>query len=99
MLDLRSDEECIVGVLHDVVEDCAGWSLDRLKSAGFSPTVIDALDSVIKRDGEDYIAFVRRAAANPIGRSVKMADLRDNMDLSRITPPNERDHTRICTVP
>jgi hypothetical protein len=36
MFDLRSDEERIVGVLHDVVEDCEGWSFDRLKSEGFS---------------------------------------------------------------
>ena len=73
MFGLRSDEERIVGVLHDVVEDCDGWSFDRLKSAGFSPTVLDALDSVTKRAGEDYMAFVRRAGANSIGRSVKTA--------------------------
>lgn len=96
MFDLQSVEERIVGVLHDVVEDCEGWSFDRLKSSGFSSNVLDALDSVTKRDGEDYQAFVRRAGANPIGRSVKMADLRDNMDLSRIAEPSERDHARIA---
>ena len=42
------------------------------------------------------MAFVRRAGANPIGRSVKMADLRDNMDVSRIAEPSERDHARIA---
>ena len=96
MFDLRSEDERIVGVLHDVVEDCEGWSFDRLKSEGFSSTVLDALDSVTKRTGEDYMAFVQRAGANPIGRSVKMADLQNNMDLSRIAEPSERDHTRIA---
>ena len=48
-----------------------------------------------KRDGEDYEAFVRRAAANPIGRRVKLADLDDNSDLSRIAMPSERDFRRI----
>jgi (p)ppGpp synthase/HD superfamily hydrolase len=35
MLALSTDEERIVGVLHDVVEDCAGWSFDRLRAEGF----------------------------------------------------------------
>jgi (p)ppGpp synthase/HD superfamily hydrolase len=96
MFGLRSDEERIVGVLHDVVEDCDGWSFERLTAAGFSPAVLDALDSVTRRAGEDYMAFVQRAGANPIGRSVKMADLQDNMNLSRIAEPSERDHTRIA---
>jgi len=29
MLSLNSEEERIVGVLHDVVEDCEGWSWER----------------------------------------------------------------------
>ena len=36
MLKLRSDDERIVGVLHDVVEDCEGWSFERLAEEGFS---------------------------------------------------------------
>jgi hypothetical protein len=50
---------------------------------------------VTKREGEDYEAFVRRAAANPIGRRVKLADLHDNCDLTRIAEPAERDLQRI----
>jgi hypothetical protein len=50
---------------------------------------------VTKREGEDYETFARRAAANPIGRNVKLADLNDNCDLSRITTPTESDHQRI----
>jgi (p)ppGpp synthase/HD superfamily hydrolase len=94
MFGLRSDEERMVGVLHDVVENCDGWSFDRLKAAGFSSTVLDALDSVTRRAGEDYKTFVQRAGANAIGRLVKMADLQDNMNLSRIAEPSERDHTQ-----
>jgi hypothetical protein len=37
-----------------------------------------------------------RAAADPIGRRVKLADLRDNCDLSRISVPTDRDHDRIA---
>ncbi len=95
MLRVSSVEERIVAVLHDVCEDCPGWSFDRLKAEGFSDRILAALDSVTKRDGEDYESFVRRAVADPIGRSVKLADLSDNCDLSRIAAPSQRDYERI----
>jgi hypothetical protein len=96
MLRASSIDERIVAVLHDVCEDCPGWTLDRLHHEGFSDHIIEALRSVTKRDGEDYEAFVRRAAANPIGRRVKLADLHDNCDISRIAVPSERDFQRIA---
>jgi (p)ppGpp synthase/HD superfamily hydrolase len=95
MLSLRSTEEMIVGVLHDVVEDCPGWTFERLRSEGFSVDLIAGLEAVTKRDGEDYDAFVRRAAAHPIGRKVKRADIEDNCDLTRLTKPTKRDFERI----
>lgn len=95
MLRMSSSDERIVAVLHDVCEDCPGWTFERLREEGFSDDIVEALGSVTKRDGEDYEAFVRRAAANSIGRSVKLADLHDNCDLSRIAEPSERDFQRI----
>jgi (p)ppGpp synthase/HD superfamily hydrolase len=95
MMALTTNDERIVGVLHDVVEDCAGWSFERLRGEGFSDAVIQSLDAVTKRDGEDYHTFVRRAAADPIGRRVKLADLRDNADLSRIAQPSVKDRDRL----
>jgi (p)ppGpp synthase/HD superfamily hydrolase len=95
MLNLSTTDDRIVAVLHDVCEDCPGWTFDRLRAEGFPDHVIAALDSVTKRDGEDYEAFARRAAANPIGRRVKLADLKDNCDVSRISRPTAKDHERI----
>ena len=74
---------------------CPGWSFERLRDEGFAPQVIAALDAVTRRDDETYEDFVRRAAADPIGRSVKLVDLRDNSDLSRIAAPTERDFERL----
>jgi (p)ppGpp synthase/HD superfamily hydrolase len=96
MMGLTSDEERIVAVLHDVCEDCPGWTFERLRGDGFSEEILAALDSVTKREGEAYEEFALRAAANPIGRRVKLADLRDNSDLSRITNPSVEDHERIA---
>jgi len=94
MLRLETAEERIVAVLHDIVEDC-GWSIDDLGAAGFSPTVLRAVESLTRKDGESYDAFVARAAADPIGRRVKLADLEDNSDPSRIANPTDRDRARL----
>jgi len=95
MLAVGTDDERIVAVLHDVCEDCPEWSLERLAVEGFAPRILDGIASVSKREGEDYQSFVRRAASNPLGRAVKLADLRDNMDLSRIANPTEKDLRRM----
>ena len=95
MLELSTTEERIAAVLHDVVEDC-DITLEHLINEGFSETVIDAIDAVTKRPGEDYEDFVRRAALNSIGRRVKLADFVDNSDLSRIANPTEGDHKRLA---
>jgi (p)ppGpp synthase/HD superfamily hydrolase len=94
MLRVTTPEERIVAVLHDVVEDC-GISLDDLRKEGFSEVVLTAIESVTKVPGESYEAFVERAAQNPIGRVVKLADLEENSDLSRIAQPSWEDLERI----
>jgi (p)ppGpp synthase/HD superfamily hydrolase len=110
MLSLDLEEERIVGVLHDVVEDCEGWSWERLKDQGCSDEIIEALKSVSKTleeekqfkemdDPDDkmdhYLRFIQRAKANKIGRNVKAADIRDNLDISRIDDITERDINRL----
>ncbi|WP_367085003.1 HD domain-containing protein [Pseudomonas sp. HOU2] len=94
MLRMTTLEERIVAVLHDVVEDC-GISLDDLRKEGFSEEVLSAIESVTKVPGESYEDFVERAAQNPIGRAVKLADLEENSDLSRIASPSWEDLERI----
>jgi len=90
----RPDEPAfaIAGVLHDVIEDCDGYSSETLHLQGFGAEVVEAVNSVTRRDGESYIEFVERAAANRIGRAVKIADIQDNLDPDRmrLLPPDEK---------
>lgn len=94
MLRVNTLEERIVAVLHDVVEDC-GISFDDLRNEGFSETVLMAIASVTKVPDESYEEFVERVAQNPIGRAVKLADLEENSDLSRIAEPSWEDLERV----
>lgn len=94
MLAVTTPEARMAAVLHDVVEDTA-VTLEELRDEGFPAAVISAVEALTKRDGEDYETFIRRVAPNPIAREVKLADLRDNSDLSRILEPTERDRERV----
>jgi (p)ppGpp synthase/HD superfamily hydrolase len=73
----------MAGLLHDVVED-TDITLDRLRHLGYPEEVVRAVDSVTKRPGETYMDMVRRAAADPIGKWVKLADNATNSDPERL---------------
>jgi len=95
MMSVDVELEKIVAVLHDVVED-SNWTFDDFLAEGFSVEVIGALKSVMKEsEDEDYDLFIQRAMRNPIGRKVKIADLRDNLDVNRISDITDTDVKRI----
>jgi (p)ppGpp synthase/HD superfamily hydrolase len=95
MLQMRTDPERIVAILHDVVEDNADWPLARLAEAGFDADVLQAVDDMTRREGESYEAFVRRAAQRPLARTIKKADLRDNMNIERLPTFDAQDAERL----
>ena len=111
MMSLKTEDEMIVGVLHDVVEDCfdKGFDWERLRQDGFSEKVLEALYSVTKTPEEEehfktlsgeekisaYLEFVARAKQNPIGRRVKRADIFENLNVSRLGELREKDLFRL----
>jgi len=91
----ETEEEKIVGVLHDLVEDTP-WTFEQLAAEGFSSEIIDALTCVTKiSEEEDYEEFTLRASRNPLALKVKINDLTDNMDIRRIPVLTEKDLTRL----
>jgi len=82
MQQMDTETERVVAVLHDVVEDTP-YDLGDIEEK-FDAEIRDAVDAVTKREEEDYEEMIDRAAANPIGRPVKIADLEDNMDITRL---------------
>ncbi len=82
MCQLNGETEQIVGVLHDVVED-SDVTLDDLRHMGFSEEVIAAVGHLSRREDESYEQFIERIKPHPLAVRVKLADLRDNMDIRR----------------
>ena len=94
MFRLETEQERMAGVLHDVVEDTP-YTLADLRAMGYPEEVVAAVDCLTRRPDETYEASIARAAANPIARRVKLADLEDNLDLRRLSAVTEQDRERL----
>jgi (p)ppGpp synthase/HD superfamily hydrolase len=92
MLSLQTEEERVVAVLHDIVED-TNWTLDAL-AINFPRSIVSAVDALTRRSEETYKAFIARAAQNELARRVKIADLKDNLDMRRIPHATLEDWDR-----
>ncbi|HBR12905.1 MAG TPA: phosphohydrolase [Chryseobacterium sp.] len=82
----KTIDEKIVGALHDVVEDVPDYDFAYLREKGFPEHIIFAVDCLTKRENEetDYDAFLKRTEQSSLAVAVKLNDLRDNMDLTRL---------------
>lgn len=86
--------EKIVAVLHDIIEDTS-CSFECLRCCGFSNEILNAIDALSRRDNETYFEFIGRCKENELARIVKILDIKDNMDLTRIDNPSEQDLKRV----
>ncbi len=84
MNDGKTIDEKIVGILHDVVEDCPKYDLDYLRGQGFPEYILFAISCLSKLDpNETYDDFIKRIEQSPLAVAVKINDLKDNMDIKR----------------
>lgn len=88
------EDEKIVALLHDTIED-TDVTAEYLLAEGFSKEIVEGILSVTKREGESYEDFILRAKKNRLGRVVKLYDLKDNMDVSRLNSLTTKDFERL----
>ena len=80
MMDMSTDFEKVVAILHDVMEDRRDIKSLDLARRGISSEAIAALNVLNKFNYPDYAAYIEAIAVfGEPAVSVKMADLRDNM--------------------
>ena len=92
----HGDHAVAAALLHDVVED-SDRTIDDLRAAGMPNGVCAAVDALTKRNGDDYEAAIRRAAADPVAVHVKAADMADNADPARLALLNPELRDRLTT--
>ena len=76
--------------LQDVMED-GRITLDDIRLAGFGGYICNALALLTRDESVTYSEWLAAIAANPIARAVKLADLRDEMDISRLSELEQAD--------
>ena len=89
---LSAPEEQVVAWLHDTVED-TGLTLREIENT-FGPETAAAVDAVSRREGETWDDYLLRVRQNPVAREVKISDLIDNSNLSRLKEITLRDVDR-----
>lgn len=93
-LSQTTDAAKCVALLHDVVED-TDYTIDDLKADGFPQEVIEAVQLLTHNKSENYFDYVMAIAENDLAKSVKLADLAHNSDLSRLPNVTEKDIKRV----
>ena len=89
-----TEEEKAVALLHDVIEDTP-VSAEGLLQAGLPETVVTAVQVLTKKPMQDYQVYLETVKKNSLARVVKLADLKHNSDLSRLTSITEKDRERL----
>lgn len=94
MLGCNHMNEKTVAILHDTLEDSTLTAQDLLDE-GFSPLIVEAVVCLTRDKNEDYLEHIHKVAKNPLATAVKLSDLADNMDLSRLPGLTPKDFQRL----
>ena len=94
MAKMSTDLERSAALLHDVLED-SDITAEELLAEGIPAEVVEAVQCLTKREGEDYLEFVARTKQNRLARRVKIADIEDNIDVLRLSTLGASDLERI----
>ncbi|MBR3789258.1 MAG: bifunctional (p)ppGpp synthetase/guanosine-3',5'-bis(diphosphate) 3'-pyrophosphohydrolase [Clostridia bacterium] len=86
---MADEATIVVALLHDVVED-TDISFEDLEKQGFSDEIMDALKLLTHDKNIPYMDYVAEIKKNTIATKVKLADLKHNSDLTRLSVVDEK---------
>ena len=89
---MDTENECIIALLHDVVED-TNVTFKQLEEV-FSKEIIDILKLLPREENIEYDEYIKRIKNNTIACKVKIADLTHNLDKTRLDFVTEVDVKR-----
>jgi (p)ppGpp synthase/HD superfamily hydrolase len=94
MFTMQTTEGKIVAALHDVVED-SNITIQQLEEEKFSKRILAAVALLTKKENQPYQEYILAIKKNPLAVKVKLADLKDNMNLTRMKQITEADKQRM----
>jgi len=82
-------------VLHDILEDCEEWN-EKSLSYIFPKEVLNLVIILTKVKNENYLeSYIQRISENKLASRIKLSELRDNMDLTRLIEITDKDIERV----
>ena len=86
-------ETMCAAVLHDVIEDSSSFTLEDMRAA-FGPNIADAV-KILTKDDRPYDQYIIKISTNKIAKRVKIADLKDNLNLIELAKFREHEAKRV----
>lgn len=90
----ETEDEKIVAYLHDVVEETK-YTIEDIKKLGFNKKVIEGIKYMTHDKSTSYDDYIKKIKTCDLARKVKINDLKNNMDLSRLKEVTEKDKERV----
>jgi len=79
------DCDCVVAcLLHDILEDTDTTEQELLDVVYVTERVVEVVKILTRQKAETYRAYIRRVAVDEEARRIKVCDLEDNMDITRL---------------
>jgi (p)ppGpp synthase/HD superfamily hydrolase len=94
-LELKDPELEVIAILHDLPEDFPEYTAERLKQIGFSDRVIRGVMDLTHNKRDNYKEYITKLSKNPDAVIVKLSDLKDNMNITRLKQLTQKDIERI----
>ncbi len=91
---MDDENSTIVALLHDVIED-TDTTIDELVEMGFNDEIISALKILTHDKSVAYFDYIEKIKSNSLATKVKISDLKNNSDLSRLNKITQKDVERV----
>jgi len=96
VMDGVDGDECVkcAALMHDLIED-TDYTITILAGLGFSDKTLNLVRLMTHREGVGYMDYIESISKNGDATKIKLSDLRDNMNLKRLTDIGPADLTRL----
>lgn len=89
---MNTETECIVALLHDVVED-TDITIEQLEKE-FPTDIVEIIKLLTHDKNIEYMEYIKKIKANPTAKKVKIIDIKHNSDETRLKNITEKDILR-----
>lgn len=74
----------IIALLHDIFEDTDATEEDVKKLPDVDELIINTVKLLTRSKDDTYMQYIEKVSKNRLATEVKLADLEDNMDITRL---------------